>query len=73
VELDSQPSRRADPLHDKLRFGDDFLARITGLAVASTSPDAGDTVLGQTTIGELASNQATEGFLFHGDEGSSSG
>jgi hypothetical protein len=46
VKLDTQTSRRADPFHDKLRFGDNFLAGVTRLAVASTAPEARDTVLG---------------------------
>src|ERR1700730_12266542 len=45
VKLDSQTSRRTDPFHDKLRFGDNFLAGVTRLAVASAAPEARDTVL----------------------------
>jgi hypothetical protein len=65
VKLNAFASRRADPFHDKLRRGDALLTSVTRLAVASATPEARDTVLGQTTVSELPSNQMAEGLLFH--------
>jgi hypothetical protein len=65
VKLNAFASRRADPFHDKLRRGDALLTGVTRLAVASATPEARDTVLGQTTVSELPSNQVAEGLLFH--------
>ena len=65
VKLNVFASRRADPFHDKLRRGDDLLTGVTRLAVASATPEPRDTVLGQTTVSELPSNQMAESLLFH--------
>ena len=65
VKLNAFASRRADPFHDKLRLGDDLLTGVTRLAVAGATPEARDTVLGQTTVSELASNQTAENLLLH--------
>ena len=65
VKLNAFASRRADPFHDKLRRGDDLLTGVTRLAVAGATPEARDTVLGQATVSELASNQTAENLLFH--------
>jgi hypothetical protein len=54
MKLNALTARRADTFHNKLRLGDDFLAGVTRLAVASTTPETRDTVLGQTTGSELA-------------------
>ena len=66
MKLNALTPCRTDPFHNKLRLGDEFLARITRLAVASAAPDARDTVLGQTAVCELGANEATKGFLFQG-------
>ena len=65
VKLNAFASRRADPFHDKLRLGDDLLTGVTRLAVAGATPEARDTVLGQTAVSELPSNQMAESLLFH--------
>jgi len=69
VKLNAFASRRADPFHDKfhdkLRLGDDLLTGVTRLAVAGATPEARNTVLGQTTVSELASHQVAESLLFH--------
>src|SRR5216683_1978028 len=53
------------PSMTRLRLGDDLLTGVTRLAVAGATPEARDTVLGQTTVSELASNQTAENLLFH--------
>lgn len=55
----------ADALHDKLSFGDDLLAGVTGLAVPRAAPHPRDAVLRQTTVRELTSDKDTQCVVFH--------
>jgi hypothetical protein len=45
MKLNALAARRADAFHDKLPLGDEFLAGVTRLAIARTTPEARDTVL----------------------------
>jgi hypothetical protein len=66
MELNTLTSRRADPFHDKLRLTDEFIAGVTRLTSTSSTPNARDTVLRKSTIGEFASDQETKGVWVHG-------
>ena len=65
MELNPFAARRADPFHDELRLGDDFLAGVTRLTRTSSAPNARNTVLRKPTIGELASDQEPKAVLLH--------
>jgi hypothetical protein len=65
VKLNPFATRRADPFHDKLRLADEVLTGVTRFTGTSTAPNAGDTVLRQATVGELALDQETKGGLLH--------
>ena len=65
MELNALASRRADPFHHKLGLVDYFLAGVTRLTGTRSTPNTGNTVLRESTIGELALDQETKGVLVH--------
>jgi len=60
------PFFSADSLHEELLPCNGDFAGVAGLAVAGTTPDAWDAVIGQAAIGELASNEEPTGAFVHG-------
>ena len=55
--------------HHELERPDFFVAGIADLAVTGATPDSGDAVLRQATIGELLANEVAERYGFHGRNG----
>jgi hypothetical protein len=54
-----------DALHDEFVRGDGGLAHIAGLAIAGTTPDPGNAVERQPTLGELLADETAEDFGIH--------
>jgi hypothetical protein len=64
VELQRRLAVEGDAFHDERGLRDDVLTGVADRALARTAPEARDAVVRQPSVGELLSNEETEGLLF---------
>ena len=66
VKLDALVGGRAHAFHEELGGGNNFLAGVTELPVSGAAPEAGNAVMRQGAVVELAADGETDSSLIHG-------